>query len=310
MSIITKLGIKATTTTAARQAASTEGAFTKEALHSPEDRAKVGAWLRDRAEPWLRVFWLLSIETGWRTGDVCRLSYRDFDLAAGSCEITVAKQTKAAQARAARAVVMAHIDEARELAALAGEIPRWQRLGKLNPEQYLDTLAGDERDSLLAEIQAAADNARPKIDTKQLSPQLVAELRRMQAENAPFDFVFDRRILASNRAAGVRDGENEHISRQCVWRKMRDVFQAALNMAPQLRKVVRAGRELLVKVMRYSAYSSRKTSLSLVATAAGKVDLAAAASFIGHADTKVTERYVMPGLKQGIPAGDLAAMWA
>ena len=33
----------------------------------------------------------------------------------------------------------------------------------------------------------------------------------------------------------------------------------------------------------------------------------AAAAFVGHADTKVTERYVMPGLKLAVPEAEL---WA
>ncbi|WP_312354441.1 tyrosine-type recombinase/integrase [Pantoea vagans] len=305
MSILKSLGITATVSARARQSAESEGKFTKEALHDAADRQKVAAYMREHSAPWLRAWYILSLETGWRTADVCRLTWNDIDLDTGTATIVVAKQTKAAQSRAARAVVLRYIEQDKQAAIMRGDIPAWQRLTRIAPDQYVQ--ASPDGD-MLAEVQQAANDAPPKIDRKQLSPQLVAELQRMK-QGSPFEFVFDRRIIGSNRAAGIRPGENEHVSRQAVWRLMRDVFMTALQVVPVVTKVVRAGRELLVRVMRYSAYSSRKTSLSLVATGAGKIDLAAAAAFIGHVDTKVTERYVLPGMKQAIPAATLADFW-
>lgn len=305
MSILKSLGITATVSDRARQSAESAGAFTKEALHDAGDRQKVAAYMRKHSAPWLRVWYILSLETGWRTADVCRLRWDDIDLATGTATIVVAKQTKAAQSRAARAVVLRYIEQDKQAAIMRGDIPAWQSLTRIKPEEYVQASQDAE---MLAAIQQAANDAAPKIDRKQLSPQLIAELKRMQ-QSSPWEYVFDRRTLGSNRATGIRPGENEHVSRQAVWRLMREVFSAALAIVPEVRKVMRAGRELLVKVMRYSAYSSRKTSLSLVATGAGRIDLQAAAAFVGHADTKVTERYVLPGLKQGIPAAALADLW-
>lgn len=306
MSILKSLGITPVVSDRARLAAESNGAFTKEALHDAEDRRKVAAYMRANSPAWLRVWWLCSLESGWRTADVCRLRWDDIDLVTGTATIVVAKQTKAAQSRAARAVVLRYIEQDKQTAIVSGDIAAWQRLSRTTPEDYVQ--ASQDEEMLLA-IQQAANDAAPKIDRKQLSPQLMAELKNMQA-GSPWAFIFDRRILGSNRASGIRQGENEHVSRQAVWRLMRDVFTSALSLQPVVRTVIRAGRALLVRVMKFSVYSSRKTSLSLVATGAGKIDLQAAAAFVGHADTKVTERYVMPGLQQGIPAAALAELWA
>lgn len=306
MSLITKLKLSITPSAKALQASDSEGAFTKQALHSEAERRAVNAYLRDSATPFIRLFWQISVCTGWRTNDVAALNWESVNLDTGEITIIVAKQSKAAASRAARAVVMANIAEARELAAMAGDISRWQSLGKLSPEQYLDTLEPAAREELIQQLTAAAADAKPKIDRKTLPATLLAALREWRAGN-PFDYVFARQLMPGNRARGIREGENEHASRQFFWRAMREVFTAALSMVPEIRKVVRAGRELLVKVMRYSAYSSRKTSLSLIASAAGGLDLAAAAAHVGHADTKVTERYVLPGLRLAVPESEL---WA
>lgn len=306
MSIITKLKLSITPSAKALQASDSEGAFTKQALHNTTDRRKVNAWLRDHSAPFLRLFWQLSVCTGWRTNDVASLRWDCVNLDTGEVTIIVAKQTKAAASRAARAVVMAHIAEARELAAMAGDIPRWQALGKLTPEAYLDTLPDGERDALIEQLSAAAADAKPKIDRKTLPATLLSALRDWRAGN-PFDYVFARQMMPGNRARGIRAGEQEHASRQYFWRALREVFQQALAVVPEIRKVMRAGRELLVKVMRYSAYSSRKTSLSLIASAAGGIDLQRAADFVGHSSTDITAKYVMPGLKLSVPEAEL---WA
>lgn len=306
MSIITKLKLSITPSAKALQASDSEGAFTKQALHSADDRAAVNAYLRDHSTPFLRLFWQLSVCTGWRTNDVAALAWDSVNLETGEVTILVAKQSKAAASRAARAVVVAHIAEARELAAMAGDIPRWQALGKLSPGDYLDTLPKDERDALIARLSAAAADAKPKIDRKTIPASLLAALREWRHGN-PFDYVFARQLMPGNRARGIREGENEHASRQFFWRALRDVFQEALAIVPEIRKVVRAGRELLVRVMRLSAYSSRKTSLSLIASAAGGLDLQRAADFVGHSSTDITAKYVMPGLKLAVPEAEL---WA
>lgn len=303
MSILKSLGITARPSAKAIQSAESEGAFTKQALHSDADRRAVNAWLRDHSAPFLRLFWQLSVCTGWRTNDVASLRWDCVNLDTGEVTIIVAKQSKAAASRAARAVVLRHMERDKQDAIMRGDIPAWQRLSRTTPEDYVQASQDDE---LLAAIKQAAEDAPPKIDRKTLPATLLAALRDWRAGN-PFDYVFARQMMPGNRARGIRAGEQEHASRQYFWRALREVFQQALAVMPEVRKVMRAGRELLVKVMRYSAYSSRKTSLSLIASAAGGIDLQRAADFVGHSSTDITAKYVMPGLKLSVPEAEL---WA
>ena len=72
---------------------------TKAPISEP-DQATIRAYIEQHQPAWLLAFYDLSLETGWRTNDAASLRYDCIDWDAGTVTITVAKQTKAAQARA------------------------------------------------------------------------------------------------------------------------------------------------------------------------------------------------------------------
>lgn len=135
---------------------------------------------------------LLSMETGWRTADVRHLRWEDVDTTAAT--IVVAKQIKTAQSRAARAVVLHHIEQDKQTAIMSGDIPGWQHLTRI----FLKSLCSN---------QTAMNCCR------QFSRRLglTASSYRPHAQKKPVGLHFDRRTIGCNRAAVIRAGKNEHV---------------------------------------------------------------------------------------------------
>ena len=244
---------------------------TKAPISEP-DQATIRAYIEQHQPAWLLAFYDLSLETGWRTNDAASLRYDCIDWDAGTVTITVAKQTKAAQARAL-AKGLKEIREARQAAALAASdaagFMRWSVATR-------DELAAAASPAELDRLQTLVASAPRKVDTKRLSPDLLRRLAAMK--DAAFwqdGFVFSRALTASNRS---RMESGHAITRSTMWARMRGVFRAC-------------AEQIAAKLSAYSAYSLRKSFAVALYRAAGN-SVAAVMRAMGHSSEAMSLRYM------------------
>ena len=223
---------------------------TKAPISEP-DQATIRAYIEANEPAWLLAFYDVSLITGWRTSDCASLRYDAIDWDAGAVTITVAKQTKAAQARAL-AKGLKEIRESRQAAALAASdaagFMRWSVATR-------DELAAAASPAELDRLQTLVASAPRKVDTKRLSPDLLRRLAAMK--DAAFwqdGFVFSRALTASNRS---RMESGHAITRSTMWARMRGVFRAC-------------AEQISTAASSLSAYSLRKTAAVALYHASGK----------------------------------------
>ena len=243
---------------------------TKAPISEP-DQATIRAYIEQHQPAWLLAFYDLSLETGWRTNDCASLRYEAIDWEAGTVTITVAKQTKAAQARAL-AKGLKEIRESRQAAALAASdaagFMRWSVATR-------DELAAAASPAELDRLQTLVASAPRKVDTKRLSPDLLRRLAAMK--DAAFwqdGFVFSRALTSSNRS---RMESGHAITRSTMWARMRGVFRACA--------------EQIANAAKLSAYSLRKSFACALYRAAGN-SVAAVMRAMGHSSEAMSLRYM------------------
>jgi integrase len=243
---------------------------TKAPISEP-DQKTIRAYIEQHQPAWLLAFYDVSLETGWRTNDCASLRYDAIDWDAGTVTITVAKQTKAAQARAL-AKGLKEIREARQAAALAASdaagFMRWSVATR-------DELAAAASPAELDRLQTLVASAPRKVDTKRLSPDLLRRLAAMK--DAAFwqdGFVFSRALTASNRS---RMESGHAITRSTMWARMRGVFRACA--------------EQIANAAKLSAYSLRKSFAVALYNAAGR-SVAAVMRAMGHSSEAMSLRYM------------------
>lgn len=243
---------------------------TKAPISEP-DQATIRDHIEQHQPAWLLAFYDLSLETGWRTADCANLRYESIDWDAGSVTITVAKQTKAAQARA-MAKGLKEIRQSRQSAALAaGDAVSYMTWGAATRDELAAAATPDECNRL----QTLVASAPRKVDTKRLSAGLLRRLKEMQEQAFWGDgFVFSRALTASNRS---RMESGHAITRSTMWARMRSVFHACA--------------EQIANAAKLSAYSLRKSFAVALYHAAGR-SVAAVMRAMGHASEQVSLRYM------------------
>lgn len=243
---------------------------TKSPISEP-DQKTIRAYIEQHEPAWLLAFYDLSLETGWRTGDVANLRYECIDFTKGEVKIVVAKQSKAAQARAL-AKGLKEIRESRQAAALAASdaagFMRWSVATR-------DELAAAASPAELDRLQTLVASAPRKVDTKRLSPDLLRRLAAMK--DAAFwqdGFVYSRALSASNSA---RLDSGKPLSRQTMWARFKGVFSAVADQVANTAKL--------------SAYSLRKSFACALYRAAGN-SVAAVMRAMGHSSEAMSLRYM------------------
>lgn len=243
---------------------------TKSPISEP-DQKTIRAYIEQHEPAWLLAFYDVSLETGWRTADVANLRYDAIDWDAGTLRITVAKQTKAAQARAL-AKGLKEIRESRQSAALAaGDAVAYMQWGASSR----DELAAAASPAELDRLQTLVASAPRKVDTKRLSADLLARLAAMK--DAAFwqdGFVFSRALTVSNRS---RLESGYPITRSTMWARLRAVFDACA--------------EQIANAAKLSAYSLRKTFAVAMYRASG-FSVAAVMKAMGHSSEAMSLRYM------------------
>ena len=243
---------------------------TKAPISEP-DQGTIRAYIAANQPAWLLAFYDLSLETGWRTADAANLRYEAIDWETASVTIQVSKQSKAAQARAL-AKGLKEIREARQAAALsAGDAVAYMQWGAATRDELAAAACPAELDRL-ASLVASAPR---KVDTKRLSPDLLARLKGMEAAAFWGDgYVFSRALSASNSA---RLDSGKPLSRQTVWARFKGVFAACA--------------EQIANAAKLSAYSLRKSFSVALYRAAGN-SVAAVMRAMGHSSEAMSLRYM------------------
>ena len=71
-------------------------------VYEQEEQRKLRERIQQTQPDWVLLWWDIATVTGWRTSDVCNFRYSCINWETGIATIIVAKQTKAAEARATR----------------------------------------------------------------------------------------------------------------------------------------------------------------------------------------------------------------
>lgn len=226
------------------------------------------------APEWLQLWFHISIETAGRTTDIASLRFENLDYETGELKYVVAKQSKAALARAARKGVEA----VRKARMEAADDADYRKLASMDAEDLALSLTPDEETVVSSFVGAA----KLKTDSKFLSPVLVSRIQKFQgkclAESS--EFMFPASCTGANRSQALHD---QPVSRQTVWRSMKPFMEAVEKLVTDMK-------------LHLSAYSTRKIAAYLIMKAG---DLAHPGSgiglvmeFLGHSSVAMSRKYL------------------
>ena len=226
------------------------------------------------APEWLSLWFHISIQTAGRTTDIASLRFSNLNYQNGQLAYVVAKQSKAARARAVRKALVT-IREKRQNAA---DDATYRLLASTD----LETLAQDltpQEETIVAD---AVASAKVKVDKKVLSPALTKRIQAYQESTLADadDYMFPASITGSNRAQALH---SQPVSRQTVWRKIK----------PFMEKIEQAVTDVALHL---SAYSTRKIAAYWFMKKADAEHpgsgLAIAMERLGHSSVEMTRRYL------------------
>lgn len=258
------------------QAVSTKGSRTMQPVYDRDEQRKLRERIQQTQPEWLLLWWDISVVTGWRTSDVCALRYSCVNWETGQATIVVAKQTKAAEARATRKGIEIVRQQRKDAARIAGDHLAYMRWDSAT----CDELAADMTDTEQAAVFELVSRADVKHDTKQLPPGVIKRLRqRMERNLVDDDLVFSRSQIESNRCQSLSGS----VTRQAVWKKISGVMQWFTRF--------------INSKLRLSAYSTRKIAAFNVMAAGGEQGLLIASEMLGHSNPAITRTYLQLGSK-------------
>lgn len=250
----------------------------KQPIYERSDLAKIQKRIDKTLDPSFSLWWRVSIATGWRTNDVCRLTFSDIDFASGTATITVSKQTKAAEARAFSKTLKQAKESLKKQAALAGDFDTYMAIDQLHYKQLLesDLVTIQQKQEIEAKATEAVQSAPVKRDTKALPSAVLKEISERMGKNTYDDFVFSRRLMKANAIKNM-DG---HLSRVGVWKALKAVFAWFA--------------ETVGAKLKLSAYSARKTFayLMLRGKSGSEQNLTEVMQAFGHSSIQMTMRYL------------------
>lgn len=257
-------------------AVSTKGSRTMTPVYDRDEQRKLRERIQQTQPDWVLLWWDISVVTGWRTSDVCNLRYSCVNWETGQCTIVVAKQTKAAEARATRKGIEIVRQQRKDAARIAADHVAYMQWDSAT----CDELAADMTEAEQAIVFDLVSRAEVKHDTKQLPPGVIKRLReRLERNLVDDDLVFSRSQIESNRCATL----NGAVSRQAIWKKLHGVVQWFTRF--------------INTKLRLSAYSTRKIAAFNVMSAGGEQGLLIASELLGHSNPSITRTYLQLGSK-------------
>lgn len=258
------------------KATTTKGTRTMTPVYEREEQRKLRERIQQTQPEWVLLWWDIATVTGWRTSDVCNFRYSCINWETGIATIIVAKQTKAAEARATRKGIEIVRQQRKDAARLAGDHIAYMHWDSVSCDELAAGMT-DEEQAIVFELVAKAE---VKHDTKQLPPGIIKRLReRMERNLIGDDLVFSRSQIESNRCKSLEGS----VSRQTIWKKLHNVmvwFTRVVNTR-----------------LRLSAYSSRKIAAFNLMSAGGEQGLLVASEMLGHSNPAITRTYLQLGSK-------------
>jgi len=258
------------------KAATTKGTRTMTPVYERDEQRKLRERIQQTQPDWILLWWDIATVTGWRTSDVCNFRYSCINWETGTATIIVAKQTKAAEARATRKGIDIVRQQRKDAARLAGDHIAYMNWDSVSCDELAAGMTGQEQ-AIVFELVAKAE---VKHDTKQLPPGIIKRLReRMERNLIGDDLVFSRSQIESNRCQSLEGS----VTRQTIWKKLHGVmawFTRVINTR-----------------LRLSAYSSRKIAAFNLMSAGGEQGLLVASEMLGHSNPAITRTYLQLGSK-------------
>lgn len=258
------------------QAASTKGSRTMTPVYEREEQRKLRERIQQTQPEWVLLWWDISTVTGWRTSDVCNFRYSCINWETGQATIIVAKQTKAAEARATRKGIEIVRQQRKDAARMAGDHIAYMKWDSVSCDELAAGMSEAEQ-GIVFDLVAKAD---VKHDTKQLPPGIIKRLReRMEKNLIDDDLVFSRSQIESNRCQSLSGS----VTRQTIWKKLHGVMVWFTR--------------LVNSKLRLSAYSTRKIAAFNLMSAGGDQGLLVASEMLGHSNPAITRTYLQLGSK-------------
>ena len=160
------------------KATTTKGTRTMTPVYEQEEQRKLRERIQQTQPDWVLLWWDIATVTGWRTSDVCNFRYSCINWETGIATIIVAKQTKAAEARATRKDRDCS-PAAQDAARLAGDHIAYMHWDSVSCDELAAGMTEEEQ-AIVFELVAKAE---VKHDTKQLPPGIIKRLRERMDRN-------------------------------------------------------------------------------------------------------------------------------
>lgn len=258
------------------KAATTKGSRTMTPVYEREEQRKLRERIQQTQPEWVLLWWDIATVTGWRTSDVCNFRYSCINWETGTATIIVAKQTKAAEARATRKGIEIVRQQRKDSARLASDHIAYMKWDSVSCDELAAGMT-DEEQAIVFELVAKAE---VKHDTKQLPPGIIKRLReRLERNLIGDDLVFSRSQIESNRCQSLAGS----VTRQTIWKKLHGVMTWFTHFVNTK--------------LRLSAYSSRKIAAFNLMSAGGEQGLLVASEMLGHSNPAITRTYLQLGSK-------------
>lgn len=274
-----------------------------EPMVKPSTIKKVGNWLKTakndkgtrKFDPAYHLIYLISVSTGARISDVCKMHIDNFDLDNAKVTFYENKGSKANMARAKHAVLvkmhkvlLQHYSGDKENSFEVGVMrPRevygkqlCKKTGKPVGKVVFHPLVPEfMQPRILKEVEIAVHGAEFKEKTARITPQIIQLIKERQAKYGAINdgFLFSKLSLKSNRARGNGEGV---ITRQSCWKVFSQISEFVTSLGEKLK---------------VSCHGLRKTYCRQMYINSGN-DIAKVMKFIGHADVGQTLTYL--GIKQ------------
>lgn len=134
-------------------------------VYEREEQRKLRERIQQTQPDWVLLWWDIATVTGWRTSDVCNFRYSCINWETGIATIIVAKQTKAAEARASRKGIEIVRQQRKDAARLAGDHIGYMHWDSVSCDELAAGMTEEEQAIVFelvakAEVKHDANNCR------------------------------------------------------------------------------------------------------------------------------------------------------
>jgi integrase len=248
----------------------------KQPIYSRKQQKIILNKIKGTLDPYYLLFWEISVATGWRTSDVLRMLFKNINLKTGDATIIISKQTKAAEARAFRAVLTSYKERLKKQVIAENDHAQYMKIDMCPLDKINELLTPDELKELKKDLIKAINKAPVMRDKKRLPNHVLKIIKERTKTNKKDSFIFSKSLAFAN-TLNRRVG---HISRQTIWAGLKSVFIWFKNT--------------INSKLNLSAYSSRKTFAyrMLKGVSLDQNNISEVMEAFGHSSVKMTFKYL------------------